>query len=314
MLTKRDVILAKIESVYNTDPTPVAATDAVFVENPAWSHAGARMIERKGTRPSLGQLKQLFGGTLLQVTFDMELKGAGSAYSSSVRPECDVLLRACGFAATVDTTGGSESVTYVPASSSHESCTIYYYQDGMLFKLTGCRGTVSFNFETGNKGMASFTITGHTATPTDSALPTPTYDSTTPPPFVNAGFSIDAFSAVINALAFDMGNKVATPADANATDGYGEIQIVDRDVNGSFDPEAELVATEDFIGNWRSGAAMVLDTGSIGSTQYNKYDLNMPAVSYRDVGPGDRDGVRTYELKYGAHESSGDDEITIVFD
>jgi len=314
MLVNREVLLVKIESTYNTDPTPTGADNAVLVENPAWSHAGARMNERNPVRTSIASLKQVFGGTLMQVTFDVELKGAGAAYSATVRPECDALLRACGYAATVDATPSSESVTYQPASTGHESATIYYYQDGMLFVLTGCRGNVSFAFEAGGIGKASFTMTGHSVAPTDAPLATPTYDSTVPVPFLSAGFSIDGYSATINALAFDMSNTVAMPADANASDGYGEIRITKRDTNGSFDPEAELVATEAFIANWRSGAAMALDTGSIGSTQYNKYDLNMPAVSYRDVAPGDRDGVRTYDLSFGAHESATDDESVLIFD
>jgi hypothetical protein len=36
-------------------------------------------------------------------------------------------------------------------------------------------------------------------------------------------------------------------------------------------------------------------------------------VSYREVSRGDRDGIRTIDLTYGAAESSGDDEATLLF-
>lgn len=313
MLTNREVILAKIESTYNQDSSPAAGTDAVLVEDPSWGHEGLRMIERSPVQASLATHKHLYAGSLKQVSFTMEMKGSGAAYSASVAPEMDVLLRACGYGRTLVTTSGSESITYEPASSGHESCTIYYFQDGIRHVLTGCRGNVSFNCEVGGRGMASFTMTGHSSAPTDVALPTPTYDSTVPPPFIDGAFTIDSFAAVIDGLQFDLSNTIATPPDLNQADGYSEVYITKRDVNGSFSPEMELVATEAFEANLRSGAVMALTTGVIGDTQYNRYTISMPAVSYRDASPGDRDGVRTYELPFGAAESSGDDEVAILF-
>lgn len=313
LLVRREVILAKIESVYNTDPTPVANTDAILVEEPNWAHEGARMVERPARRQTMGMLQQVYGGSLKQVSFAVELKGPGTAYSASNRPEIDPLLRACGFAATVDATGGSETVTYDPASSSHESVTIYYYQDGTVHKLTGCRGNVAFALEAGGVVKANFTLTGHSVAATDVSLPTPTNDSTVPPVFIGATFTVQSYAAVINALNFDMANQVIMPPNANASDGYGEIQIVGRDVNGSFDPEHTLVATHDWEGKWRSGATGTLVTGTIGSTQYNRFDIDFAKVYYRSIAPGDRDGLRSLDVSFGAVEDSGDDEVSIVF-
>ena len=313
MLVKREVLLAKIESVYNTDPTPTGADNAILVENLSQSNEGLRMNERNAVRSSLAPLKQVFGGMLRSISFDVEIKGPGAAYSASVRPEIDVLLRACGMGVTVDATPSSETATYAPVSSAHESCTFYYYQDGILTKMTGARGNASFSLEGGTHGKISFTFTGHTSTPTDVTLATPTYDSTVPVPFIGASFSIDSFAAVISALNFDLSNTLSTPPDVNAADGYGEIQITSRDVNGSFDPEHELVATEAFEANLRSGASMALATGTIGATQYNQYAISMPAVSYREIGQADRDGVRTLDVGFGAYESTTDDEVSIVF-
>lgn len=314
MLTNREVILAKIESVYNTDPTPTGVANAVLVEDPSWSLEGLRMIARNPVSTSLASRKQLFAGTLRQVSFQMEMKGPGAAYSASVLPEMDPLLRACGFAATLVTTGGSETVTYKPASSGIESATIYYYQDGLLQILTGCRGNVSFAMNVNDgRGMASFTMTGHSVSSTDVALATPTYDSTVPPPVINGSFTVDSYGAVIDGLTFDMSNTVATPPDLNAVDGYSQVYITKRDVNGSISPERVLVATEAFEANLRSGAAMALTTGVIGADQYNRYTVSMPAISYRNITPGDRDGVGIYTLPFGADISTGDDEVSILF-
>lgn len=313
MLTNRDVILAKVEGTYGVDSTP-AAGDAVLVESPSWADAGLRMVDRPAVSATIDTRQQIYAGALKTVSFDVELKGAGAAYSGSVLPEMDALLRACGFASTVDTTPGSETVTYDPVSTGFESCTIYYYQDGHRHILTGCRGNVSFNLETGNIGRASFTMTGHFATTTDTAMITPTYVSTVPPALIGGSFSIDSFAAVIAALSFDMGYTVATPPDFNAADGYSDVYLTKRDVNGSFDPEAELIATEAFEANFRGGAVMALTTGQCGTAQYNRYTVAMPKVYYRSMGPGDRDGVRTYDMTFGAAINTGDDEVSILFD
>lgn len=308
MLVNREVILAKVESTYGTDPTPVEGTDAILVENIGWANEGLRMNERPAVRANIGMLQQVYGGRLMTLTFDVELKGSGSAVDDA--PEIGPLLRACGFGETIN---AATNVVYAPVSSGHESATIYYFQDGIRYILTGCRGNVSFNLETGALGKASFTISGHVSSITDVALASPTYQSNVPPALVNVPFTIGGFGSVINALTWDMANTVAMPPDISATDGYAEIQITKRDVAGSYDPEAELIATDDPHGDLTAGNTLVVTTGVIGSGVGGRYQVDMPAVYYRDISPGDRDGVRTYELPFGAAESSGDDEVSITF-
>jgi hypothetical protein len=314
MLVKREVILAKIEGTYNSDPTPTNTDNSILVEDPSWAHEGLRMIDRNPVRPNLAPLRSIYGGTLKQIKFGAELKGPGIAYSASVRPEIDPLLRACGLSPTIVTTGGSESATYKPISTAIESVTIYYYQDGTLHKLTGARGNVDFSMEAGSRVMANFTFTGHDNTVTDTSLVTPTYDSTVPPVFLSAGFFTHSdYAAIISGLKFDMGNKISTPPSVNAADGYGETRITGRSVTGSFDPENVLVATHPFIANLKAGTLDNIGTGVIAGAQYNRFAITFPAIFYRDVSPGDRDGIRTLEVPFGAVESSGDDEVSIAF-
>jgi hypothetical protein len=313
MLANRRGILAKIESTYGTDPTPTVSSDEIQVMDLKWGFESPRMLDRPTVRTSFGKLKQVWGDTLGNVSFSVEFKGPGSAYSASVRPEMDVLLRACAMSVTVDTTPGSETCTYKPASSSLESITIYFYEDGMRHILTGCVGKVDFAWNAGDYGKANFTFIGHIATPTDTALPTFSYDTTAPAVVKNGAFTIGGTSLTIATLTCDLGNEISMPPDLSASDGFGEVQVTDRNVSGSFDPEAVLVATEPLIADWRAGTALALASGTIGATQYNKYSISMPAVSYRSIDPADRDRIITYAVGFGAHESSGDDEISIIF-
>lgn len=307
MLTKRSLLLAKIESTYGTDPIPAVSADEVLVENLSWGNEGLKMIERPAVRPSLGALQHVYGGRLVSVSFDAEVKGSGTAGTA---PEIGALFRACALGETIV---ASTSVTYAPVSTAIESITMYLYEDGKQIIVTGARGNVAFTLEAGNKVMANFTFTGHVAAQTDVALATPSFDSTTPQPYIGGSFTIDSFAAVIGSLGFDLSNTIASPPSVNGSDGYGEITITGRDVNGSFDPEDELVATEDFLGNFTSGSAMALATGAIGGTAGNILNITMPAVYYRDVAPGDRDGIRSFDLTYGAAESTTDDEVSIAF-
>jgi len=307
MIINREVILVKEEVTYNLDPVPVEGDDAILVENLAWANEGLRMNERPAVRASIGQLQQVYGGMLRTVTFDVEMKGSGVA---GTPPEMADLLEACGM---LETVVAVTSVTYTPASTGHKSATVYYYQDGTLMKLTGCRGSVSFNMEVGAIPKASFTMTGHVSAVTDIALASPTYDSIVPAPFINAAFDMGGYSAIIGAWTFDIGNEVSMPPDPAGTDGFGEVRIIKRDVNGSVDPEHQLVATKPFDSDFKAGVVMTLASGAIGGTAGNILNITHPAIYYKDVAPGDREGIRTLEIPYGATESTTDDEVAIAF-
>lgn len=306
-LVRRRVILAKVESTYNTDPTPTGVANAILIEDLNWQPEGLRMVDRPAIRSSLGTLQQVYGGSLLAVSFLCEVKGSGTAGTA---PEIGDLLLGCAFAETIV---ASTSVTYLPASATQSSITLYVYEDGTLIKLTGCRGTVDFTGEVGGRLMASFTFQGHFSGPTDVALATPTYDSTVPPILINGNFTIGAYGAIIQALNFTPGNTLETPPNLSAADGYGEVLVTGRDANGSFNPEQTLVATKDFMAAFKAGTLEALDSGVIGATAGNQWQITMPAVYYRNINPGDREGVLAYDLPFGAAENATDDEISIAF-
>lgn len=306
-LVRQQVMLAKAESTYNTDPTPTEGANAILLEEFSWAPAGLRMVDRPAIRASLGTLQQVYGGSLLEVSFKCEVKGSGTA---GVAPELGPLFIGCGMAETVVT---DTSVTYLPASASQGSMTFYFYEDGTRMILTGARGSLDAIGEVGGRLMASFTFTGHFSGPADVALASPTYDSTVPPIMINGSFTIGGFAGVIQALNFSLGNVIETPPNLSATDGYGEVALTGRDVNGSINPEQPLVASHDFMAAFKAGTTEALSCGPIGATAGNKFTITMPAVYYRNISPSGRQGVLAYDLPFGAAEDSGDDEISIAF-
>lgn len=311
MLTNRDVILVKPEVTYNVDSVPTAALNAILVENPSWKFEGLRMIDRPSIRASIGKLQKIFGGALKAVSFDVEIKGSGALGTA---PELGPLLLGAGYSETIVP---ATSVTYdlVSDAATHTSVTIYYYQDGIEHKITGARCmSISQSIEVGSPGKLSMVFVGHDAGHSDVALPSPTYDSQVPYPAINASFAVGGYAAVVSKLEYDIGLTLAKPPDLNAVDGYGELLITDRSPTGSFDPEAVLVATNDFIGDFKSGTKMALTTGDIGSTAGNKWKLSIGEIYYTDITPGDREGKRTFEIPFAAtDETTTDNECTFVF-
>jgi len=309
MLVNRSVIAAAIESSYNTDATPTAADNAIRAQNVTPTLAEAsRMVEQPVVRPSLATKAHLYAGSLMALEFDVATKGSGTAGEA---PEYGVLLKACGLAETVV---ADTSVAYAPASDNHESATLYFWQDGIVYKMTGARGNAQFMLNMADGyGRIRFRFVGHVAGPTDEALPSPSLDDTAPITLSSAGLTLGGDTLEIASLSVDLGNEIVTPDDLNGADGYGEITIVRRDVNGSIDPKAVKVATKDVLGNWRSGAEEALNTGVIGSAAGNQFKLEMPKTRIREPSQTDRSSLTVHELAFGAHEDAGDDELTLTY-
>jgi len=306
MLKNREVILFKIETTYGVDSVPVA-TDAILVSNLTVGHDGLRMNERPAVRTSLGKLKRIYGGRLEVFTFDVEIKGSGVA---GTPPECGALFRA---AAHSETIVASTSVTYAPVSTGHESGTLYYYRDGKRKIARGVRINLAFNYEAGSAGMMSITAIGHVDAETDTTIIAPTYDSSVPVPILSGAFAWGAYAATISKLAFDMGHAFAKPADINAADGYAAIQITGRDITGSIDPHATLLATKNWETDLTLGTTRAINLGPIGSVVGNIYRLTAPAAYVMDLSNGEVEGVTTYDVPIGFAESTTDNEVSHAF-
>lgn len=305
--TKRRAILAKVESSYRATTTPTAADDAIEVMEPKWANESLRMIQRPTTKPSLGMKRDIYGGTLRSVTFGVELKGSGTAGTA---PDIGVLFRGCGMDETIV---GATSVTYAPVSTGQESLTIWLYMDGLLYKMDGCRGTWSLSGNAGEPVRVDFTFTGHILSKSDTALPSPTYDSTVPPTFRGASFSILSYAATISTMSIDIGNSVSIQSDVNDARGFGEVLLLGRDASGSIDPLQTVLATQDWEADLEAGTEGSLSTGVIGSTAGNRWAITCAKAYVRDISDDDRDGASAVGTTLGFAETSGDDEISVAF-
>ena len=78
LLSRKRLILAKIETTYGTDSAP-AGTDAVLVRALDVTPLEADVVSRDLIRPYYGNSDQLLANTRVRCSFEVELAGSGTA-------------------------------------------------------------------------------------------------------------------------------------------------------------------------------------------------------------------------------------------
>jgi len=267
----------------------------------------ADVVERELVRPYLGNFEQLLGNQHVEVTFEVELAGSGTAGTA---PKWGPIFRACGMGETIV---ASTSVTYAPVSSGFESCTLYFDNDGIRHKITGCRGTFSMNCEVNAIPTLSFTMMGIYNAPTDTSLPTATYTDQATPVLFRQGntssFSIFGYSGILQALSLDIANENTY---RELIGGTKEVLLTDRKPAGEVTVEAVSLATHDFFtdatGTSTGGLSFTHGTvaGNIVAFSSPQTDLGSPAYA-------DQDGIQMITLPYTATPTTaGNDELSFV--
>lgn len=101
LLTRKRTILAKIESVYGTDPTPDGASNAMLVKNLSVTPIEAELVSRDLIRPYLGNSENLMAQKFSRAEFEIEMQAAGVI---GKLPAYDALLRSCAMVGAATTT------------------------------------------------------------------------------------------------------------------------------------------------------------------------------------------------------------------
>lgn len=312
MLTKRRIIVGKIEAVEGTAEALLVADAGIVAIDPKVT-VDITMLPRPASLVTLSRMADLAGKSIGRIAFRAEVKGPGAAYAANKLPALGKYLRCCGFAETLVVTLGSESATYKPASSGLPSMTLWCYEDGVIKKLKGARGTVKFSGKVGEPFYADFDFLGVWDGAVDGALLAPTYEGTIPPLFLGASFSVAAYAAVVASFDVDFGNKLAARPDVSTVTGVKSIVLTERDPRGKFDPEMATIAGHDFIGRWTAGTPGALICGPVGAVQYNKFTITAPKLVYTGVADGEREGQAVADTSFQLAMNTGDDEFVLAF-
>ena len=297
-------LLCKIEGTYRTDPTPDGTNDAMILSDAFFS---TMTIENRA--PNLRE--NVRDGTLLPVapgvprgrtvsgTANLELRGFGAAYSAGNKPEADPFIRSSGYSATVDVTASAEKWTYAQEDSGFESCTIWAYGAGNVYKINGCRCNMVWPIVAGEMGILRFEFIGFLDTaPAAAALPAQTFATQVPQSAVGMSFTVGGWSPDIITGEFNAGANLVVKPSGNDSTGFSEVQFSHFDPRVTFSAPTLALATYDPYADRVAATTRAIDW-TVGGSQYNRADLAI-ASAYLVSEPTheDQDGFTAWGLEY----------------
>jgi len=310
-LTRKRFLIAKIESTYGTDPTPVGGSNAIQVTNLEVTPIESDNVQAAAYQGFIGNSTRgtLVANKRVSVTFDVELAGSGTAGTA---PAFGPLLKSCGLSETIVS---STSVTYAGVSSSFDSATIYCFYDGTRHKITGARGSVTFNFTAGQFAVASFNFIGIYNAPDDTALSgTFTVANQAAAIEVNdTNMTTATFHGVTSARIESFDLALNNELIYKETASNKEVLITNRAPGGTAVIEAPAVGTTDYfakaVGVTTASSSLVL-----GATAGNIVTLTAAQTDITGVSYGDTNGVVSLSMPYLAlPTTAGNDELSLAF-
>ena len=297
---KAEATLGTAESLTNAECTsniiePDIAPTIGFTDIPAQSGLGQR-----------AGVHQARGGS---ATFQLHACGKGS----SGVPAWSDLLKACGCSLN--------TATFSPSANNGTGATMGKWEGSgatARFKsIVGAMGNAVWRFNAGQIVPIQFDFSGLWVAPSTATPPTVTHQTTTPPRFASATFTVGGTAYQISDLEFDMGNSTILREDPQTIQGYKSAWITDRRPVIRFAPEALNLGTggKDWFADFLSGTtAQIVIT--LGTASNNTITITAPACQL--VSPpttGDRNGILTDVLEWRLNQNSDteDSEYTIVF-
>lgn len=304
--SKRRLILAKLEATYGVDPTP-DASNAMLISDLDVSPMEAETVERDLIRPYYGQAERLMASIFAKASFNIELGNHSSGLG--LAPKIDCLLQACALAGeSVEDT----SYIYKPISDAIKSITLYYFQDGVLHKITGAKGTLSIDIKVKEIPKLKFEFTGLSSPVVDSAMVNATFANFKVPQVANTqnttGFSLLGYGAALESLSIALNNTV----NYTALIGKEYVEVLDRKASGSMTFEAPLMAEKNFFAAAKDQASGVM-TITHGSVSGNKVKIDFPKVLLDSPKYSVTNNVMMLTCGVSAMPDEGNDEVQLTF-
>ena len=309
-LSRTTKLLAKIESSYGSNPTPVAGSNAIQVTDIEVTPIESDNVQATAFQGFIGNSTRptLLANKRVAVSFGAELSGSGAAGTASA---LSPLLKSCGLSETIV---GSTSVTYAPVSSSFSSCTILCFYGATRHLLTGCRGTATITMAAGSFAQINFEFTGIYNSPDSTAM-----SGTFTVANQSAGIEVNdtnittatfhgETSQRIESFDLALNNEVVYKETASSK----EVLITNRAPGGTAVLEEPVRATTDYFAKAETAA-----TGNssivLGSSAGNIVTVNVPQTDITGVSRGDTNGVNSLNLPYLAlPTTAGNNELSIV--
>lgn len=206
LLWRSKILLAKIETVYGTDPAPTAALNAFQATDVKLSPMDGNDVARDLDLPWFGAQGTVPTELHSKLSFKVELAPSGVA---GTPPGWGPLLRACGVAQTIS---AGTSVTYNPITDNIESATFHIWVGPTRYVLRGSRGTAKFKADAQGIPYIEFEFTGLFTQPSEQARPAPVLTAFKKPMVVSMAntptITLNGVAMVMRSFELDLGCKV----------------------------------------------------------------------------------------------------------
>ena len=301
---RKFLILAKEEVTQFTDPVPTPAANSILVKNLKITPLKVESEDRALIRDYFGNSEQIPVAEEAMIEFDVEMQGSGTAATA---PKWGPLVKACGFGETV-----AADVAYSPVSTGFKFVTIYGYRDGVLYKMTGCHGSLSVDMAAKKIPHLKFKFVGKYVPVSDAAIPGGSDFAGFKQPLAslpaNTGtLTVDGYAAKVSAFTCDMATEISHAIWMNLE----TIAPVDRKPKGSITVEAVTVATKDYFAMVRA-ATLGVFTLTHGTAVGYKVKLDAPKMQLVDVNEVEYAGALAYQFNVTFSPSTGNDEFKIT--
>ncbi|MES1927541.1 hypothetical protein [Salinisphaera sp. T31B1] len=308
MLTRKRIVLPKIETTYGEDASPDGASRVITTSDFSWTPYQGDTQTRDRLTDTFGARAEVNVGPNTSLQFSVPLAGSGEA---GTPPVFGPLLRACGMSETI---ADGESVTYQPVTDATESVTLYYNMDGVLQAMVGTRGTFVLNANGGAFPTLQFTLTSFYKRPVTQAAPTLSdieQADEIPVNKQNTVGSVHGHAACMSGMTVTQGNSVNYFNRINCE----SIEITDRETTGSVTIDAVRPDVQDYFAAMESHEGVILAPVSMthGKTAGNIVEVSGSKVQLSGLSMGDDNGRAQYEMTTRYIRDQGDDEFTLVF-
>lgn len=312
---RNTAILAKKETTYGTDAVPTGGSNAMLISNVSINPLNATNIDRDIIRGHFGASEQLVGDAYVEVSFDVELAGSGTAGTA---PAWGPLLEACAFALTDE----EAYVEYLPVTNSQASASIYYYDDGVVHKVLGARGNATIKLGQGAKPVITYSFLGLDGGISADALPAQTLTAFQKPLVVTNQNSGDiTLGATYSAGAISGGTTYPSQGiEINAGQvvnhtpllGAESIDVSNRSTTASLRLELTAAQEVTIMGEVKSNALRALSFQH-GATAGNIILVHAPAVQFINPSKQEFNGRRLigFDATF-LPTAAGNDELRVV--
>lgn len=203
-----------------------------------------------------------------------------------------------------------------PVSGAFDSMTLYVFYDGVLHRVTGCRGTANFTADAGAYGKVAFTFTGSYNDPQDADLPTSgvVFEPSDPVQVELAQLTYGIYRPILKQYTFDQANSVVARDDSQSSDGYRGAIITGRKPAGGFDPEAIRESKIPYYFMFRNATRWQF-SARVGTVPGNIVEFYCPNTQLDDLSYGNRNQLRTMsnKMRFAGDTPNGNDEYRIIF-